>query len=112
MPMRPLAACATAGCPNRVRSGHCAEHARQQENSRDNVEVRRWYRTSRWKRLRYIKWEQSPWCVDCRAEGVMKPWTDLDHQVPHRGDYALFWDPKNLVGRCHEHHSAKTRRGA
>lgn len=55
--------------------------------------------------------QKYPVCVDCIAEDRLTPSTDVDHEVPHRGNAELFWDFENLRGRCHPHHSAKTRRG-
>jgi len=52
-----------------------------------------------------------PLCVDCHARGVVEPSTDADHEIPHRGDAALFWNLENLRGRCRPCHSRKTREG-
>jgi 5-methylcytosine-specific restriction protein A len=81
------------------------------ERDRPNVDVRKWYRTARWARIRAQKMRENPLCVECEQEGILEPWTDLDHVVPHRSNPALFWDYTNLRGLCHRHHSAKTRRG-
>ncbi len=54
---------------------------------------------------------EHPLCVDCQAEGRVTAATDVDHQIPHRGDLSLFWDRSNWRPRCHSHHSRKTRAG-
>jgi len=36
--------------------------------------------------------------------------TEVDHIVPHKEDYALFWDPTNWQGLCKSDHSRKTVR--
>src|SRR5262245_30176734 len=85
---------------------------RRAERPRSNVDIRRLYKTARWQRLREQKQYDNPFCVDCQAEGHLELWTDLDHVVPHRGDWMRFWDYDNLAGLCHRHHSRKTQRGA
>lgn len=92
-------------------SGRCALHKRDREDRRPNIDIRRLYRTARWARMREQKKDEAPFCVDCEAEGKLTVWTELDHQVPHRGDLDIFWDYENLRGRCREHHQAKTARG-
>lgn len=96
--------CLQRGCPVIVPSGRCPTH---QEGER----LHRLYRTARWKRLREQKRQDNPFCVDCTAQGKLRLWDDLDHEVPHRGNLELFWDYQNLRGLCHQHHSAKTARG-
>ena len=113
LPLSPTAAlryCAEPGCQARVTRGRCKVH-QPQERDRRNVDVRRWYRTTRWRQLRARKFAAQPLCVDCLAEGVYELWTDLDHIEPHRGDPVLFWAEWNVEGRCHRCHSAKTARG-
>jgi len=95
-------------CPHEgVYKGRCAEHARVQERSRYNAETRKRYSTEAWKTLRAIVLGQQPVCVECQRA----PSTTVDHIVPHRGEYALFWDITNLAGMCRECHSRKTQRG-
>jgi 5-methylcytosine-specific restriction protein A len=65
---------------------------------------RRWGR----ERKRYLA--DHPWCVDCEQAGTRTLATDLDHIVPHEGDYELFWDERNWQGLCEVHHGAKTAR--
>lgn len=101
--------CPVPGCPNRVESGRCEVH-RPKEHNRFNRDVRRWYRSARWFRLRTFKRTENPLCVSCAGEGIYEPWTDLDHIMPHDGNPDRFWDPANLQGLCHRHHSEKTRR--
>ena len=54
---------------------------------------------------------EQPLCVDCEADERIVAATDVDHELPHRGDLALFWDRDNLRGRCHACHSRKTQDG-
>lgn len=106
MPSRRLRYCLRHGCSALVEEGYCSAHS-----ARPNADVRKFYNTARWRRLREDMFQADPFCVDCRDEGQTRPWTDLDHERPHRGDLTLFWDESNLRGRCHEHHAAKTGRG-
>jgi 5-methylcytosine-specific restriction enzyme A len=65
------------------------------------------YNSREWAQLREAVRLANPWCVDCQAEGRMRPWTDLDHVV----DLAAGGDPlsmDNLAGRCATHHARKT----
>lgn len=58
----------------------------------------RWDKTSKGFR------REHPLCCCCQANGVVTATTLVDHVIPHRGDMALFWDPKNwqaLCDRCH-----------
>lgn len=107
--------CATPGCPVLVQKGHCPTHTSQlrkvADSRRPNTDIRRLYKTARWEAYRRQKRSENPLCVDCHAQGINRPWDDLDHQIPHRGDLELFWDYDNLVGRCHRHHAEKTGRG-
>jgi 5-methylcytosine-specific restriction protein A len=53
-----------------------------------------------------------PLCRMCVAEDQVTPATVADHVIPHRGDYALFWNGE-LQSLCgHHHNSAKQREEA
>jgi 5-methylcytosine-specific restriction enzyme A len=49
---------------------------------------------------------QNPLCVFCKkyenrdTEAVI-----VDHIIPHKGDYSLFWDSNNWQSLCATHHS-------
>jgi 5-methylcytosine-specific restriction protein A len=46
----------------------------------------------------------------CTQQGKSIAATVVDHVVPHRGDMALFWDPKNrqsLCDTCHNSHKQR-----
>ena len=111
MAVAPLRPCAYPRCPRKVVRGRCREHERLVDRQRPNADVRKWYLTPRWRALRAVVLRDEPFCPDCVAEGMRVRTTDADHRVPHRGDPALFWDRKNLQGKCHRHHSQKTGRG-
>jgi 5-methylcytosine-specific restriction protein A len=104
--------CLRPGCAAIVRRGYCAQHA-PREADRPNADVRTWYRTPRWRQLRWLVLAMQPRCPgrdDGRPCG--QPTTDVDHRQPHRGNPARFWDLGNLTALCHRCHSSKTGRGA
>jgi 5-methylcytosine-specific restriction protein A len=103
--------CAQPGCRAIVTRGRCAAH-RRSERDRPNVDIRKWYRSPRWRALRAWKLKQQPHCggredgIPCGAQT-----TDIDHIIPHRGNSAMFWSVGNLEAKCHRCHSSKTGRG-
>lgn len=66
-----------------------------------------WYNSGWWKRVRARVLIAQPICRACRDEWA----AEVDHIVPHRGDYDLFHDPANLQGLCGRCHKQKTARG-
>ena len=111
MPWAVPSACVVPGCPGHgTVKGRCRAHALT-EADRPNQDVRRWYRTARWARLRDQVRARNPLCIHCERAGRIEGWTDVDHIVPHRGDPRLFWDVDNLQGLCAGHHAEKTGRG-
>ena len=113
MPTAPLRPCSgSPTCPELTTGGPCPAHARPRPAPPTD---HRWYHLARWKHptwgLRAQTLRLYPLCVDCHARGVVEPSTDADHEIPHRGDAALFWNLENLRGRCRPCHSRKTREG-
>lgn len=107
--------CLEPGCPVVVPKGRCAKHARAKEQERPNLEARKWYHIIRWCHptygLRAQVLSEEPLCRECLKEEKTEPSAEVDHIVPHRGDYDLFFDRENLQGLCKTHHSRKTQRG-
>jgi 5-methylcytosine-specific restriction protein A len=108
MPAGLSAACGVMGCAE-VRP--CRVHNLAREHARENWEVRKWYRTARWRALRKRVIGEQPVCDDCQAEGRVEAAVEVDHTIPHRGSSRLFWSRQNLKGKCKSHHSQKTRSG-
>ena len=69
-----------------------------------------WLHSTRWRKCRGLFLAVHPLCIDCEAAGRLMVATDVDHIIPHRGDYELFWDESNWAARCHACHSRKTCR--
>ena len=67
------------------------------------------YKTSRWRLMSIEQRTRQPTCVMCGANAEV-----ADHIRPHKGDEALFFDPRNLQSlckRCHDSHKAMMERG-
>ena len=103
-PARAARPCSYPGCTNLVMDGHrCAQHL----NSYASQGWKRLYQTVEWKQIRERQLLASPWCEDCKAHGVMRVATDVDHVNPHRGDKMAFMlGPFRSL--CHSCHSRKT----
>jgi len=109
MPAGAPSFCVVPGCSVLTRRGRCPAHAVAKEHERRNFDIRRWYRTPRWKAMRNrVKCDQAFRCAVCRRV-VLE--LELDHIRKHDGDPARFWDRGNLQGLCKGCHSEKTRRG-
>lgn len=108
MPIAPLRPCPVPGCAALVAGGYCPTHTRGHAPPRPNPEVRRWYATVRWFRLRRRVLEAA--AQTCTACGHVESTLDIDHVTPHRGDPRLFWALDNLQALCKACHSRKTTR--
>lgn len=114
MPTRPKRACLTAGCTGyAARFGRCAEHAApivaaMERRDRSGEPGRRFYFTTRWKKLRAAVLRREPLCRACEQAGRTTAATDIDHVVRHRGNPALFWSVDNLQPLCGPCHVTKT----
>lgn len=74
-------------------------------------EYRGWYKTQRWRRLRWQVLRRD--LFTCQMCGKVEPVTALlvaDHKEPHRGDEALFWDEDNLWCLCKTCHDGAKQR--
>lgn len=111
MASKPLRPCLHPGCTTLVRSSYCDAHrppesARRSEKSQS---YRRWYSLRIWTdELRPQQLAREPFCRECARRGLRVYATDVDHVVPHDGDWSKFTDPDNLQSLCHSCHSAKT----
>lgn len=66
-----------------------------------------WYHTTRWRKCSRLFLDQYPLCAMHLELGREVPATVVDHKIPHKGDYDLFWDELNwqpLCGQCHNRH--------
>jgi 5-methylcytosine-specific restriction protein A len=100
--------CYQPGCSVLVERGYCARHQVAREHTRGNYDVRRWYRTARWRTLRARVLGEELTCTGVNGTGCGQTTTDVDHRQPHGGDPVLFWTRLNLQAKCHACHSRKT----
>jgi 5-methylcytosine-specific restriction protein A len=89
-------------------SGYCADHqhlitAWKREHDAHRPSARERGYGSKWQKARDGWLKRYPNCVDCG-----EPATEVDHEIPHKGDMKLFWDRTNWRSRCKKHHSRKT----
>lgn len=109
MPDAALRACAMPRCPELVAKGYCRKCAAEREQQRPNVELRRFYRTARWARLRNVVLQEEPFCPECEAEGMVGATEDVHHK--QKATSENFFVRDNLQAVCHRHHSRHTKRG-
>jgi 5-methylcytosine-specific restriction protein A len=60
----------------------------------------------RWRDARRLFLANHPTCAYCEAEGMGNVAADtIDHNPPHRGDRAAFWDKARWVPCCRRHNN-------
>jgi len=77
------------------------------DTERDSTEARRWHHSPRMRKARLVFLAANPLCVFCARVGRVEAATVVDHKIPHKGDYKLFWDRDNWQGlckQCHDRH--------
>jgi hypothetical protein len=92
---------------------------RDRLRARRSTAVGRLYDTAQWRKRTVPRiLARDPFCIDGELCGGRAPSTDVDHIIPaaeyvaqHGGDLRFFFDEKNLHGKCHADHTAKTARG-
>ncbi|WP_077616919.1 HNH endonuclease signature motif containing protein [Caenibacillus caldisaponilyticus] len=109
MPQRPKKPCNHPGCPNLTTERYCDQHKkdeRQYDRYRGNSAQRGY--DARWRKARLMFLREHPFCVICEQEGRLTPATVVDHIVPHKGNYELFWDVRKWQPLCKQCHDRKT----
>lgn len=94
---------------------YCEEHAPQRDyRAEDNRRTKniwdRWYKTAIWKEKRERQLKREPLCRECLSKEIYTKATDVDHIIPHKGNWNLFIGEDNLESLCHACHSRKTAR--
>ncbi len=111
MPPIPQRQCSYAGCRVLVPtgSGRCITHraAKMQvtDRIRGSAASRGYGHKWRAARLGYLR--TYPMCAMCAADGAATVATVVDHVVPHRGDFDLFWQRDNWQALCTTCHSSR-----
>lgn len=116
MPTAPLALCLEPGCPNRVRSGRCAEHEtqirRESDARRSGGRQRGW--TREWAAFSkdYLRRHPMCECDECAAQPAWRRHiaTDVDHTGGHSRTCPHALDERHVQALSHPHHASKTAR--
>jgi len=111
MPYRAKKACFYPGCAELVEPGdtYCKKHKKQyfrQDRRKRGSPASRGY-NYRWQKVKDLYLKKHPLCAQCLTEGKTVPAEVVDHSIPHRGDYNLFWDESNWQSLCTLHHNRK-----
>ena len=74
---------------------------------------RRWYWTSRWRRLAKGQLAAEPLCRTCLSGGVVTAATVCDHIERHGGDERKFWAGpfQSVCADCHDRMKQRAERG-
>lgn len=113
MALSPLKQCSRPGCRayTRDRSGRCPAHPKEpRARSKQSQEAQKLY-DWRWQQASAAYRLEHPLCVTCEAAGRVTASQCVDHVVPHRGNYELFWDQSNWAALCNDCHRTKTAKG-
>ena len=106
--------CAHVGCGVLVPNGqrccdkHQKQRARQADEGRETAHQRGY--TSKWRKASktFLSRAENALCVHCKEEGVIMEATVVDHIIPHKKDWKLFWNTSNWQPLCKKHHDRKT----
>jgi len=65
----------------------------------------RFYASIRWRTVRSVKLNRTPWCEHCKAKGTLTRATVVHHTIEVRDDMEQSLDLDNLVSLCMHCHS-------
>lgn len=81
------------------------------ENFNISPELKRFYQSQKWRRLRLLKLSKNPLCEACEPRGIVKPAAHIDHVQPIKtGSEPWALQIENLRALCLSCHSRKTGR--
>lgn len=100
--------CSDDNCLNKRQATHKPKGA-EGANDRGALSRSSAYNSSRWRKVRLAQISKQPLCQRCLSFDLVTIATDVDHQVPHRGDKKLMWSASNLQSLCKSCHSWKTQ---
>lgn len=111
MPSKAKRPCSQPGCPELTTDRYCTKHKAQADQAMPSRSYSNLY-GRKWRKYRAQYLVHNPLCVcdECKQRDIPLPADVVDHIVPHKGDYALFWDPNNhqpMAKRCHDAKTAK-----
>jgi 5-methylcytosine-specific restriction protein A len=109
MPTKQRKYCSKPGCNRYADKGnaYCIDHKPQEDRVYKPYEA--WYARGLWIATRSHKLMESPLCEECLRKGIQTKAAEVDHIIPHRGDWSLFIRYSNLQSLCTSCHSEKTR---
>lgn len=120
MPVSAPTVCAHPGCGVAITGNYCPEHRHAAQQRRKASEAyrnkargsahERGY-TAAWQRASKAFLRKHPLCAACDEAGIVQQADLVDHIIPHRGNWGLFWDVANWQALCASCHNAKTARG-
>ena len=93
-------------CNNLTYDRYCKKHASLNHEQRANASQRGY--NYRWQKYRKSFLMKHPFCESCLKRGQITNATVVDHIVPHKGNYRLFWDESNHQALCATCHNRKT----
>ena len=100
------------GCGALVSGGRCdacKTRTRKRGGEPERLSAARRGYGWKWQKTSAARLVKHPWCVDpYGVHRVPEPATCTDHIKAHKGNMALFWDPKNWQSLCDSCHSKKT----
>lgn len=97
--------------PSRPKSFRPSSGESRRKPDRAELERKKFYNSTPWKRLRRIILGRDPLCHDCRLEGKLVAALHVHHVEERlkRPDLAL--DPGNLISLCSAHHTKRHKAG-
>lgn len=102
--------CGHPGCRALIKGArYCSDHSRQaaqEEDQRRGSSAQRGY-GYRWQKASKAYLQHHPLCKDCQSRGLIVGATVVDHIIPHRGDWTIFWDSSNWQGLCFRCHNSR-----
>ena len=110
MPSASPKTCSRPGCGGLVRGGTCGVCGPKVRTESDRGSAAKRGYGRRWRKLRLMYLSANPLCVECEKKGTIRSANILDHIIPHKGDFTLFWDTSNFQALCKSCHDSKTIR--
>jgi len=112
MPYKSKRSCNNPGCPELVDAweSYCYKHKKlvtKRDIDKRGSAAERGY-NYRWQTASRLYLKKNPLCVMCKKEGRITPAEVVDHIIPHRGNYELFWDEDNWQSLFTYHHNKKS----
>ena len=116
MPWKPKKPCRHPGCPNLTDQRYCEVHREGAGTEANRVydrdvrdqEMREFYNSTAWRRLRELKLKRNPVCEECYRRGRISKAAIADHVLPAREYPSRRLDIDNLQSLCRGCHNKKT----